>query len=83
MPFEDTHSLLEFLALAIGSAIFLRMVGREKYRREYMMEFGSTPGLKPIATGKRQKKHSPASNDHDDVVAIAQPVAPVGKTPVR
>jgi hypothetical protein len=81
MPFEDTHSLLEFLALAIGCVIFMRMVGREKHRREYLMEFGSTPGLKPIGTGKRQKNAASAADD--DVVAIAQPVAPAGKIPAR
>lgn len=79
MFFEDTQGLLQFFTVVIGCVIFLRLIGKEKYRRETLLNLQPCTEMKPINKSRRPGASSPK----DEVVTIAQVVATPDRPPVR
>jgi hypothetical protein len=73
MPFMDSQSLLTILTVLLGSGLFLRMVAKEKRRREKYLEFRRFQ--KSQADTERRQRQEEAANR--EAAATAVPAAEI------
>jgi hypothetical protein len=70
MPFMDGHSLLIILVLLAGSGLFLRVVAKEKRRREKHLEYRLIERMQVLEERRRQ-----AEWEKQREAKVAQPAA--------
>ncbi|HSW47384.1 MAG TPA: hypothetical protein VLM89_17610 [Phycisphaerae bacterium] len=56
MPGSDLDVAFTLLAMALGSGVFLRLVGKEKHRREKWLQFRLEEEIKKLKNKKEVKE---------------------------
>lgn len=70
MPFMDAQSLLTILCILLGTGLFVRMVAKEKHRRDKHLELRRYE--KEQAEAERQKRMAQqAASERASVVQVA------------
>ena len=70
MPFIDGQSLLTVFLIVLGSAIFLRIVAKEKRRREKYLELRILRHNQAV----REQERRAAAQAEQEAVAVVAPV---------
>jgi len=73
MPVNDAHLLLVAMIILLGSGVFLRLVGKEKHRREKYLKQRFENTLNELKQQAEQKAEQVVAEA--DKVVIAKPVS--------